>query len=106
MAENWVRVAAAADLAEGQVIGVQVGEREIAVYHLAGGDYRATDNVCTHEYAQLSEGWLEGNIIECPLHAGQFDVLTGKGLCAPIDKDLDVFECRVNGPNVEVKLPG
>ncbi len=106
MAESWVRVAAASDVAAGQVIGVRVGEREIAIYHLDGDEYRATDNVCTHEYAQLSEGWLEGDVIECPLHAGQFNVRTGKGLCAPIDKDVEVFECRVTGPDVEIKLPG
>ncbi len=105
MADNWVRVAAASEVAEGRVIGVRVGDREVAVYHLAGGEYRATDNICTHEYAQLSEGWLEGDVIECPLHAGQFNVRTGKGLCAPIDKDLAVFEVRVAGADLEVKLP-
>ncbi len=106
MPENWVRVAAAGDVAEGQVIGVRAGERDIAVYHLAGGEYRATDNICTHEYAQLSEGWLEGHVIECPLHAGQFDVRTGKGLCAPVEKDIETFEVRVSGADLEVKLPG
>jgi nitrite reductase/ring-hydroxylating ferredoxin subunit len=105
MAGNWVKVAKAADVAEGQALGLRVGAREIAIYHLEGGEYRATDNICTHEYAQLSEGWLEGHVIECPLHAGQFDVRTGKGLCAPIDRDLDVFEVRVTGADVEVKLP-
>ena len=105
MAENWVRVAATSEVAEGQVIGVRVGERDIAIYHLDDGEYRATDNICTHEYAQLSEGWLEGHVIECPLHAGQFDVNTGKGLCAPVDKDLETFEVRVSGNDIEVKLP-
>ena len=61
---GWVRVAAAADVAEGQVHGVRVGGLEIAVYHLPGGDYRATDNICSHEYAQLSDGWLENGAIE------------------------------------------
>ena len=56
---DWVRVAAAADVAEGNVLGVRVGEREIALYHLPGGEYRASDNICTHEYALLSDGWLE-----------------------------------------------
>jgi nitrite reductase/ring-hydroxylating ferredoxin subunit len=107
MAEDgeWVEVVAAGEIAEGTVISVRVGEREIALYHLEGGEYRATDNICTHEYAQLHEGWLEGGVIECPLHAGQFDVRTGKGLCAPIDKDLQTFEVRVRDGNLLVKLP-
>jgi nitrite reductase/ring-hydroxylating ferredoxin subunit len=104
MAE-WVRVAAAADIAEGSVLGVRVGEREIAVYHLPGGEYRASDNICTHEYALLSDGWLENGCIECPLHAGQFDVRTGKAMCAPVDRDLEVFEVKLEGDAVLVQLP-
>jgi len=49
MAEaGWVRVAAKADVAENAAIAVRVGDKEIAVYHLPGGEFRATDNICTH----------------------------------------------------------
>jgi hypothetical protein len=54
MAEaGWVRVAAAADVAEGQVLGVRVGEREIALYHLPDGDYRAR----TKRRSSRTAGW-------------------------------------------------
>ena len=66
---GWVRVAGVAEVGEGQVHAVRVDDREIALYHLPGGEFRATDNVCTHEYALLSDGWLEDGCIECPLHA-------------------------------------
>jgi nitrite reductase/ring-hydroxylating ferredoxin subunit len=104
MAE-WVRVAAAADVAEGNVLGLRVGERDIAIYHLPGGEYRASDNICTHEYALLSDGWLEDGCIECPLHAGRFDVRSGKAMCAPVDRDLEMFEVKVEGADLLVKLP-
>lgn len=105
MAEaGWVRVAGKADVAEGQVLGVRLGDKEVAVYHLPGGEYRATDNICTHEYAQLSDGWLEDGCIECPLHAARFDVRTGKALCAPADVDLPVYELKVEGDDLMVKL--
>jgi len=106
MAESWVRVAAAADVAEGGVRSVRVGEREIALYHLPGGEFRATDNICSHEYAQLSDGWLENGEIECPLHAARFDIRSGKALCAPAEKDLEVFEVKQEGADLLVKLPG
>ncbi len=102
--ENWVRVASTADVAEGQAIGVRVGDREIALYHLPSGEFCATDNVCTHEYAQLSDGWLENGQIECALHAGRFDVRTGRALCAPVEKDLPIFEVKVEGNDLLVKL--
>ena len=101
---DWVRVAGVADVAEGQVLGVRVGGREIALYHLKGGDIRATDNICTHEYAKLTDGWLEDGCIECPLHAARFDVRTGKALCAPAETNLAVFEVRVEGGDLLVKV--
>jgi nitrite reductase/ring-hydroxylating ferredoxin subunit len=103
---NWVVVASRAEVPEGTAIAVTVGEMELALYHLEGGEFRCTDNVCTHEYARLTDGWLDGAVIECPLHAGQFDVRTGKGLCAPIERDLPVFDVRVEGDDLLVKLPG
>ena len=106
MAENWVRVAAVADVPEGGVIAVRLGDREIALYHLPGGEYRATDNVCTHEYAQLSDGWLENGEIECPLHAARFDIRTGKALCAPAEKALEVFPVKAEGADLLLRLPG
>ena len=82
---------------------VRVGDREIALYHLPGGDFRATDNICTHEYALLSDGWLEDGCIECPLHAARFDVKTGKALCAPAETNLQVFEVKVEGSDLSAE---
>jgi nitrite reductase/ring-hydroxylating ferredoxin subunit len=103
---EWAKVASVADVAEGQVHAVRVGQREIALYHLPGGEFRATDNICTHEYAQLSDGWLEDGCIECPLHAARFDIRTGKALCAPAETDLQVFELKVEGGDLLLRVPG
>jgi len=62
--------------------------------------------VCTHAFALLTEGFLDGEVIECPLHAGRFDVRTGKGLCAPIETDLATYQVRVDGADVLVAVPG
>jgi nitrite reductase/ring-hydroxylating ferredoxin subunit len=103
---GWVKVAGVADVAEGHVHAVRVGEREIALYHLTGGAFYATDNICSHEYAQLSDGWLEDGCIECPLHAARFDIKSGKALCAPAEQDLEVFETKVEGSDLLINLPG
>ncbi|HQT75674.1 MAG: ferredoxin [Rhodospirillales bacterium 20-64-7] len=102
---GWVRVAAVTEVAEGQCLGVRVGEKEVAIYHLPGGEFAATDNVCSHEYALLSEGWLENGCIECPLHAAQFDVRTGKAMSAPADEDIAVYPIRQDGDDLLVQLP-
>lgn len=101
--ENWVRVAADEELAEGEPLALDVGTRNIALFRV-DGEVFCTDNICTHEYALLTDGWLEGHMIECPLHAGQFDIRTGKGLCPPIDKDLPIFPVRIEGGEILVDL--
>ena len=85
---------------------MRVGERDIALYHLAGGEYRATDNVCTHEYASSPRAGSKAGDDRVPAARGQFDVRTGKALCAPVEKDVETFEVRVAGADLEVKLPG
>jgi nitrite reductase/ring-hydroxylating ferredoxin subunit len=102
---EWVRVASASEVATGQVIAVKLGDRDVALYHLDSGEFCATDNVCTHEFARLSNGFLEDNEIECPLHAGRFDVRTGAALCPPVDTDLEVFEVKLSGDDVLIKQP-
>lgn len=102
--EKWVNVAKAADVEEGEMVACEVEGEEIAVYHLEDGTFHATNNICTHEYACLSDGWLEDGVVECPLHAGRFDVRTGKGMGPPIEEDLRVYAVRVDGDDILVNL--
>jgi naphthalene 1,2-dioxygenase ferredoxin component len=100
---GWVRAAARSDLAEGEVIGVEVAGRSIALYD-ADGNLFATDNICTHAYACLSDGWLDGEVIECPLHAARFDIRSGKVLDPPATEDLKTYPVRILDGEIQVRL--
>jgi nitrite reductase/ring-hydroxylating ferredoxin subunit len=52
----------------------------------------------------LSDGWLEGDIIECPLHGGRFEPKTGKGLGAPITCDVTTLPVRIRGSEIQVNV--
>jgi 3-phenylpropionate/trans-cinnamate dioxygenase ferredoxin subunit len=95
----WTRVAAADDVAEGEVVGVTAAGQQIALYR-DKGEFFATSNVCTHQYALLSDGYFEDGCIECPLHQGSFDVRTGKAQCAPVTEDIKVFPLCVEGDDL------
>jgi naphthalene 1,2-dioxygenase system ferredoxin subunit len=103
MSENWIDAAAVSDVPEGDVVGVQVGGKEIALYEVAGEVF-ATDNICTHGHARMSDGFLEGREIECPLHQGKFDVCTGQALCAPLTDHIKTYAVRIENMRVMVKL--
>ena len=101
--DNWHLVAAKADVAAEEPIRVQVGEEDIAIYNL-DGDFYATSNICTHAYASMVDGFQEGDEIECPLHEGRFSIKTGEALCAPVTDALKVFEVKVEGDDILVKV--
>jgi nitrite reductase/ring-hydroxylating ferredoxin subunit len=100
---GWVRAASRSELGQGEVIGVEVGGLSIALYD-ADGNLFATDNICTHAYARLSDGWLDGELIECPLHAARFDIRTGKVLDPPATIDLKTYPVRVVDDEIQVEL--
>ena len=100
---GWVRAASRGDLAEGEPLGVEVGGCSIALYDIDGNLF-ATDNICTHAYACLSDGWLDGEVIECPLHAARFDIRTGKVLDPPATEDLKTYPVRVVGDEIQIRF--
>lgn len=103
MSDNWTDAAARDDVPEGDVVGIQVAGREIALYEVEGEIY-ATDNICTHGHARMSDGFLEGREIECPLHQGKFDVCTGKALCAPLTENIRTYPVRIENLRVMLQL--
>ena len=104
-AANWVRVASAAAIPPGEMQAVDAGGRQIALFHLDDGGWHATANICTHAFALLTDGWLDGSVIECPLHAARFDVCTGKVLGPPAEADLAAYPVRIDGDAVLIGLP-
>ena len=100
---GWVTAARRRDLGAGDVLGVVVAGREIALFDLDETIF-ATDDICTHAYAKLSDGWLDNGEIECPLHAGRFDIKSGKATAPPCTDDLKTYPVRVVGEEIQVKL--
>lgn len=101
---EWHRVAAPADLVEGRPLGVTVGDRSIGLYRLDGA-LHALDDICTHEFAILSDGYVEDGCIECPLHQALFDIRTGEAQGPPANGDLATYPVRVEGEDVLVGVP-
>jgi naphthalene 1,2-dioxygenase system ferredoxin subunit len=101
--DGWIKAADRSALGEGEVIGVIVAGHEVALYDMDGAVF-ATDDICTHAYAKLSDGWFDKGEIECPLHAGRFDARTGKATAPPCVDDLKTYPVRVEGDEIQVKL--
>jgi nitrite reductase/ring-hydroxylating ferredoxin subunit len=99
----WTTVCRLADVGPGEMTRVEVeGYPALAVYNV-GGEIYVSDDRCTHVEAALTEGWLEGDVIECPFHGGRFHVPTGRPLCKPVKKPLTTYEVRVADGQVLIR---
>jgi 3-phenylpropionate/trans-cinnamate dioxygenase ferredoxin subunit len=101
---EWIKVVSAQEVDDDSVIAVNVDGHRIALYR-SGGEFFATDNMCTHAEALLSEGYVEDGCIECPLHQGRFDIRSGKALCAPVTVDVRTHAVKREGDDVYVQSP-
>lgn len=100
--KEFVRVCSVNDIAEGQAKAFHVGNKHIAVY-FSEGKYYATDDICSHEHEHLSEGWLEGHVVECPKHGAQFDLKTGDAVSLPATEPIAVYTVKVENGDVLIE---
>ncbi len=99
---NWIDVARADELAEGDRRVVDADGTRIAVFRL-GEDYYAIEAVCTHDGGELASGCLEGDVIICPRHGARFSIRTGEALSAPAYEPTAVFPVRIEDGVVQVR---
>jgi 3-phenylpropionate/trans-cinnamate dioxygenase ferredoxin subunit len=98
--EEWVLACDADDIEEEDVIRVELAGRAVAIYRSPESTFHATDGLCTHEHAELADGLVMGDVIECPKHNGRFDYTSGRALGAPVLTDLRCYPVRVESGTV------
>lgn len=100
---EWFDVARRDEIPPGGCKAVEAGGRSIAVVNL-DGEFYAIDNLCTHEHAELSDGWIFGDEIECPLHGARFNIRTGQATAPPAYEPLRTYPVRIENEVVKVRL--
>lgn len=99
-----VRVAGVDDLAEGDTLVVPAATAgtsdDICLVRDDDGRYWALDDTCSHEDASLAEGWVEDGALECPLHATQFELCSGRPLCLPATRPVATHRVELRGDEV------
>jgi 3-phenylpropionate/trans-cinnamate dioxygenase ferredoxin subunit len=94
------RVCALSDLEQDQPLKVEVDGVPIAVVLDSAGEVHAIGDTCTHGDISLSEGFVEGDTLECWAHGSAFSLRSGKPLNLPAYEPVPVFVVEIDGDDV------
>lgn len=75
---NRMVLCALADVPEGKLLRVEPDGGPALAVAVVDGEVFCIEDQCSHENATLSEGWLDGACVECPLHGSRFDLRDGR----------------------------
>lgn len=99
----WVPVMAADAVPADEMVAAKVAGRDIALARVAGA-LHAFEGICTHQYALLSDGVIEDGCVECPVHGGRFDLLTGRAVAPPAMVPLRIYRVKLEAGQVLVEI--
>jgi 3-phenylpropionate/trans-cinnamate dioxygenase ferredoxin subunit len=100
---TFTKVASLSELKDAEPVAVTVADVDVAVVR-SGDEVFAVHDECSHANIQLSEGDVDGCLIECWLHGSTFDMRTGKPTTLPAFEPVPVYPVRVDGDDVLVDV--
>ena len=100
-----VRVAAVGDIPPGSMAAFAIADTDVLVANVDGVLY-AINNICSHAYAELSDGELDTDdcSVTCPVHGSAFDLRTGRPNIMPAFMPVPTYRVSVQGDDVLVDI--
>jgi 3-phenylpropionate/trans-cinnamate dioxygenase ferredoxin component len=89
------RICALDELETNQAVKVDIDGVSIALVKDAAGEVFAIGDTCTHGDISLSEGFIEGDTLECWAHGSQFSLRSGKPLTLPAYEPVPVYQVEL-----------
>jgi len=100
----WHPVCGVDEIASEDARRFELNGRVYAVFHTLGA-YYATDGLCTHEQANLADGFISDGYVSCPKHNSRFHIPTGKALRIPARVDLATYPVKTEEGKIYIGLP-
>ena len=102
MPGTFIPVGNIGDFVSGQGRKVTVDGRDVALFRL-GQEFFAIDNSCLHRGGPLCEGFIDNDVVTCPLHGWSYEIRTGTMVQYP-RVGVSRHDVRLEGESVCVRL--
>jgi 3-phenylpropionate/trans-cinnamate dioxygenase ferredoxin subunit len=100
---SWQKVAELDELEVNKPVLAQLDE-PVCVVRIDGDVVFAVHDVCSHQYYELHEGYVDDTTIECALHGSSFDLETGEPDSLPAVQPIPTYAVRISGGAVWVDV--
>lgn len=91
------------DVPQGKMKRFTINNSNVLLCHV-GDNFYCVDDMCTHEDASLYLGCLKGEEVQCSLHGGRFNVITGKPTVEPAEIPLKTYKTIIENNQLFVEL--
>jgi nitrite reductase/ring-hydroxylating ferredoxin subunit len=98
-----LELCSAEEVAPGSALRVEIEDLALAVFNV-GGTFYVTDDQCTHGPGQLSDGFIEDDVVECNFHNGQFNIRTGEVVSPPCMVPVKTYPATVIDGKVTIEV--
>ena len=102
--KDWVKACKKEDIELEDLIRFDYENKTYAIYCSPDENYFCTDGLCTHENVHLEDGLVMDDLIECPMHNGQFNYKTGKAIRSPACDDLKIYNVKVESDFIFIDI--
>ena len=106
--DGMAPIAKLSELEIGQPKRVLIGGQAVVLVVLATQNSElevcAYSALCPHALGDLSQGWVEGNEVECPLHFYRFNIRTGDCVYPRDGPHLRLYPVKIEGNVVLISL--
>ncbi len=102
-AAKRLELCSADDIAPGSALKVEIDDLTLAVFNI-DGEFYVTDDACTHGPGSLSEGYIDGDVVECNFHQGQFNIRTGEVVLPPCMVPVKTYPATVVDGKVTIEV--
>src|SRR3984893_6319751 len=99
---KFTKVMLEGQLTDNMLVKAMAGDTPILLYK-KGNTVCAISETCSHAGGPLSEGELDGDIVQCPWHGSRFDICTGLVKGGPATISQVRYETRIQNGQIEVR---
>ena len=101
---GWHPLGPVDDLRTGRPVRRMVGDVPVAVVRQPDGSVHVLADRCSHQGGPLSRGSIADGCLRCPWHGSRFRLEDGWNVAGPATAPQPVFDTRVDGGRLEVRL--